>query len=68
MRTRFVSCEYCQTEGRLHRTVTAWDGAYDEEDMGPCPECRGACVVEVRVKPIDMDELPPPAWECLHCG
>lgn len=56
---RMVNCEICQTEGRI---LTS-DGGPDEIDNGPCPACKGECVVEVETQPIDLDDL-----HCSDCG
>lgn len=51
--TIFVSCEFCQREGRL---IKQGRNIWDETDHGPCPECHGDCMIEVEAKPITLEE------------
>lgn len=53
MRTRFINCTYCQTEGRVYYS----NGGPDDIDGGVCPVCLGERVVEVEVAPIDIDDM-----------
>jgi hypothetical protein len=52
----FVPCEYCQREGRILRERWNPWKQIEEIDHGQCPECRGACVIEVETFPITADE------------
>jgi hypothetical protein len=56
--TRFVNCDTCGTEGAIEH---GHPNAPDPDWVEVCPGCRGECVVEVEVEPIDLDDLPPPA-------
>jgi hypothetical protein len=54
--TIFVPCEFCQREGRiLQRGHNVWE----ERDAGPCPECRGECVIEVAAQPVTLEDICP---------
>lgn len=53
MRTIFINCEVCQTEGRILRS----NGGPDDIDYGICPACNGACEVEVECEPITLSDL-----------
>jgi len=53
MKTRFINCEVCQTEGRI---LTSDGGPY-EIDNGICPACNGECVVEVEVQAVTLEDL-----------
>lgn len=53
MRTRFINCEACQTEGR----ILTCDGGPDEVDHGVCPTCKGERMVEVEVQSITLEDL-----------
>jgi hypothetical protein len=54
MNTRFINCEFCQTEGRIY---TCDGNDPDWTDCGICPECNGARVVEIETQPISIEDL-----------
>jgi hypothetical protein len=55
--TRFVNCDHCGTEGVIER---GHPNAPDPTSVEICPACKGECVIETEVEPIDLEDLPPP--------
>lgn len=52
MNTRFVTCEYCDGEGRKY-----FGHPNDPEPMSStCPVCQGATVVEIETEPVEMED------------
>lgn len=54
MRTRFINCETCGTEGRIY---TANGNDPNWTDHGPCPDCNGSRVVEIETAGISLEDL-----------
>ena len=50
---RTILCETCQSEGRILRS----NGGPDDIDCGECPNCQGAGVVLIEVRPIALEDL-----------
>jgi hypothetical protein len=51
---RFVPCDHCGTEGTIYSGTSWLDGDYTHAET--CPACKGACVVEVEVVPVERDD------------
>lgn len=50
MRILLVPCDACDG-GRI---ITQGHQVWDEIDNGTCPECHGACVIEVETYPVTL--------------
>ena len=58
MRTRFINCDLCQTEGRILRN----SGGPDDVDYGLCPACLGTREVEVDCERVTLADLESGDW------
>lgn len=54
---RIVSCEACNTEGRIYRTRSGHPNDPDWIDLGPCDVCEGTGGMMIEVEPITLGDL-----------
>lgn len=53
-RSRFITCDACQGEGRK---LVGHSNDPHARDFGSCRVCEGERVIEIEVFPIEMEDL-----------
>ena len=71
--TRIVSCPSCQGEGRDIRYGVVYEPGcghphMGEVDCGLCPECHGACVVEIEDEVRTLADLEQEDFDMIEAG